>query len=61
MKNRFWLRKMSSKAQDGGEESSPGELLLEIPSETMYFHVYTHMKAELCFSGFIFFKYYEIG
>lgn len=50
MKDRFWPRKMSSKAQDGDEQSSPGELLSEIPLETTCFCVYT----ELCFSDFIF-------
>lgn len=54
MKNMFWLRKMFSKAQDGDEEPSPGELLSKIPPETTYFHVCTHMNAKLCFSGFIF-------
>lgn len=55
MKNIFWLREMSSKAQDGDEESSPGELFSEIPPEATYFHVYTHINAQVCFSGFIFF------
>lgn len=54
MQNRLWPSKMSSKAQDGDEEFSPGDLLLEIPPETMYFHEYTHMNAELSFSSFIF-------
>lgn len=55
MKSMFWLRQVSSEAQDGDVESSPGRSLSEIPPAAVYFHVYTHTHAELCFFGFIFY------
>lgn len=52
----FWLRQISSEAQDGDVESSPGKLLSEIPPAAVHFHVYTGTHVELCFSGFIFYN-----
>lgn len=56
MKSMFWLRQISSAAQDGDVESSPGKSLLEIPPAAVYFHVYICMHAEFCFYGFIFYN-----
>lgn len=56
MKSMFWLGQISSVAPDGDVESSPCKSLSEIPPADMYFHVYTHTHAELCFSGFIFYN-----
>lgn len=56
MKSMFWLRQISSAAQDGDVESSPGKSLSEIPPAAVYFQVYIRMHAELCFSGFIFYN-----
>lgn len=60
IKSRFWLRHIPSEAQDGHLEYSPVKLLSEVPPAAVYFHVHTHMHAELCFSGFVFLHYDEI-
>ena len=56
MKSMFWLRQISSAAQDGDVESFPGKSLSEIPPAAVYFHVYTHTHVELRFSSFIFYN-----
>ena len=56
----FWLRQLSSEAQDGDVESSPSKSLSEIPPAAMYFCARTQTFRTLLF-WFYFLQYDEIG
>lgn len=52
----FWLRQVSSEAQGGDVESSPGKSLSEIPPAATCFRVYTPTPLQICFSAFMFYS-----